>query len=255
VKRILTTCLLVLLAACSDDDGTFRHARQLDGGGGTTKREPGVCTLADCPVPDMGIACCTPLAQCGFDPNGLGLNCVPNPGEPVADRVCKLADCPTPTLGTACCTPLALCGFDPFASGLICLGYPPPTPPVGDAGVSVCEVSSCPQPDTGFACCLANGECGVDPFGINLCFVPPPPPVDAGTPPPISTSPPDDPSVTGECPSYLGAFGPVWGCCSDYGVCGTFASGTCLLPIGAPLPIDPDGDAGLPAPFLRCSPP
>lgn len=254
MKRIVIPCLLLMLAACGDDDDDLKPSKQRDSG--ADEHEPGVCKLADCPEPAMGNACCTPLAQCGFDPSGLGLNCVPNPGQPLSDRECRLDDCPTPVVGSACCTPLAECGFDPFASGLICFGYPQPAPPLPDAGAPTCEVSSCDQPPTGLACCLPNGECGVDPFGINLCFAPPPPLSDGGFLPPPSTTPPDDPSVDGQCPSYLGAFGPVWGCCSEYGVCGTFAADTCLLPIGAPLPVDPnDADAGVPAPFLRCSPP
>lgn len=247
MKRILTSCLLLLLVACGDDDNDFRHARQLDSG--TKEREPGVCKLADCPAPDMGIACCTPLAQCGFDPSGSGLNCVPNPGSSAAG-VCKLDECPQPGIGSPCCTPYAACGFDPFASGLVCFGYPPSFPTI-DAGAEVCDPFLCPQPVIGYPCCQGNGECGVDLFGVNVCTSTAIP--DAGPVPEPMTTPPEDPSVDGQCPSFLGALGPVWGCCSAYGVCGTFESETCLLPVGTPLPLDPDSDAGLDG-VLRCRP-
>jgi hypothetical protein len=44
----------------------------------------------------------------------------------------------------------------------------------------------------------------------------------------------------------------VWGCCSPYGVCGTFQFGACLIPIGAPLPVSIEEDAGDPT---LCNPP
>jgi hypothetical protein len=258
--------MVLSLMACADgrdrflfggyvaDDGG-RGDAGLDAGGHT----PGVCKLSECPVPDTGVACCTPTAQCGMDTTGLGLNCVPLPGDTYAsDRVCTLAECPTPTIGTACCTPFAQCGFDPFGTGLTCFAYPAPPP---DAGTPqpACDLTTCPEPDGGgpAACCLANGQCGVDTLGIGICFAPAPPaPAPAPAPTPV-TGPPDDPSITGECPSYLGAFGPVWGCCSDYGVCGTFQAGACLLPVGTQIPVslptDEDGGAGISYPL--CTPP
>jgi hypothetical protein len=217
-----------------------------------------VCKLAECPRPGFGLACCTPNAECGMDPSGLGLLCVPNP-DVVSNRVCELAACPTPVIGNACCTPFAQCGFDPIGNGLSCFSFPPAINI--DAGLPpvTCDPNECPDPESGgFGCCLPNGECGVDPFGINWCF-PKVPVIDGGTAPtlpPISTRPPDDPSVTGECPSFLGFFGPVWGCCSDFGVCGTFAFDECLIPVGTPLPVSrPDEDAGQSGGYPLCTPP
>ncbi|MGD8863766.1 MAG: hypothetical protein PVI30_27375 [Myxococcales bacterium] len=66
------------------------------------------------------------------------------------------------------------------------------------------------------------------------------------------TEPPDDPSITGECPSFLGFFGPIWGCCSDFGVCGSFASGECLLPAGTQIPA---AGEDLPEGVLTCTAP
>jgi hypothetical protein len=71
----------------------------------------------------------------------------------------------------------------------------------------------------------------------------------------MSTDPPNDPSVTGECPSYLGGNNiPVWGCCSKFGVCGTFLYDMCFLPFGTQLPVpsNSDQDAGIPG---LCTPP
>lgn len=264
MKRCLIPCLLLaLLGACDDDDDLDDFERpHRDAGGDQSPGSgsgSGVCRLSECPTPQMGAACCTPLAECGMDPAGLGLNCVPNP-DVTTERECVLDECPEPTVGIACCTPLALCGFDPFGSGQVCFAFPPPgTIP------EFCDPAACPSPEGGFGCCAANGECGVDPFGIGWCF----PSVaggeveeDAAVPeelpplPPISTEVPDDPSITGECPSFLGFFGPVWGCCSGFGVCGTFAYDECLLPAGTELPVGPpDEDAGQTEPFLRCTPP
>lgn len=255
------------LVACDDDDddGYLWRARR-DSGAQDATTGPGVCRLSDCPRPEMGVKCCTPDAECGMDPTGVGLACVLNP-DVDSNRVCVLDACPTPVVGNACCTPFAQCGFDPFGIGQACFAFPPSINV--DAGVppETCDATECPDPEAGgFGCCLPNGECGFDPFGINVCFAPQdqlPPADDAGLElpplrplPPISTQPPDDPSVTGECPSFLGFFGPVWGCCSDFGVCGTFAAGECLLPLGTQLPVSqPDEDAGMSTAYPLCTPP
>jgi hypothetical protein len=251
---------------CGDDDSDLFAGQD---GGQYDGSEPGVCKLSECPSPPMGVACCTPTAQCGMDPLGLGLNCAPLPGEPLSDNVCVLADCPTPVVGTPCCTPFGSCGNDPYATGQVCFANPPPVNlpplPTPDASVEpICPLDDCPVPEVGAACCLPTGECGVDPFGIGFCF-PPPPEVDedASVPefptfpepeplPPPMTEPPDDPSITGECPSFLGFFGPIWGCCSDFGVCGTFASGECLLPAGTQIPASGEE---LPETVLTCTAP
>ena len=110
----------------------------------------------------------------------------------------------------------------------------------------------------GFSCCTNDKACGYDPTGAGLCWANP---ADAAVPE-IDTSVPDDPSVRNSytadgiaCPSYLGAVGPIWGCCSDYGICGTWAYDACLLPIGTQLPVraapPQDEDAGV-EPFIRC---
>ncbi len=268
MKRLVVACLGLALFSCGEGRNAFRASRDgFDAGVGAPRlrdaavdaamdatMKPGVCELSKCPVPDAGLACCTPNAQCGMDPTGLGLNCVPLPGQISTDAVCVLAECPTPTVGNACCTPFAQCGVDPFGTGQICFANPPAT----DAGAPqpTCDLTKCPEDDAGATvCCLADGSCGVDSLGIGVCFAPPPSSTDTN-PPPV-TGPPDDPSITGECPSYLGAFGPVWGCCSDYGVCGTFDTGTCLLPIGTQIPVvlpsDEDGGDGHAYPL--CVPP
>ena len=102
---------------------------------------------------------------------------------------------------------------------------------------------------------MPNGECGVDSLGIGICFANQPAAPDGG--PPAVVKPPDDPSITGECPSYIGLNGPVWGCCSAYGVCGLFADDQCLLSIGTQIPTGPPPpkEAGVTEPFLRCTPP
>jgi hypothetical protein len=271
VKRWLVSCWLVPclalpLAACDDDDDIeYRRPHRDSGAEDAGEQEPGVCRLADCPQPDMGIACCTPSAECGMDPTGIGLACVPNP-DVGSNRECVLDECPTPVIGNACCTPFAECGLDPFGTGVACFAYPP-TINVDAGVIDVCDPTECPDPETGgFGCCLPNGECGVDPLGINLCFAPPVPlpplEIDAGFElpplqplPPISTEPPDDPSITGECPSFLGFFGPVWGCCSDFGVCGTFAFDQCLIPVGTVIPVSSDEDAGTSSGYPLCTPP
>lgn len=250
MKRILIPCLLMMLAACGDDDDDLRQARQPDGGGGDST--PGVCALSKCPTSEAGVACCTPYGKCGYDPTALGLACVPNSGQAFSDRECVIADCDEPLEGKACCTPYAECGFDPFEDGIYCFPIPEEIPPF-DAGVPACEVSSCAEADAGIACCLDNGECGIDPFGVGLCF-PTEPLTDGGIVlEPISTTPPDDPSVDGQCPSYIGFAGPIWGCCSEFGVCGTFLDENCFLPEGTPIGIDPDADAGLVG-VLTCKP-
>lgn len=257
----LALVLSLLAVGCSDDENdVFSGNRsQLDGGNLTDPDGPGVCDLNNCPSPPVGVACCTPLAQCGVDPLGLGLNCAPLPGGALSDSVCVLDECPLPIIGSACCTPFGLCGNDPYASGQVCFANPPPVNlPVSDAGPT-CDLLECPTPEVGLSCCLPNGECGVDPWQIGFCL-PPPVEVDAEPLPPLElpavmTEPPDDPSVDGQCPSFLGFAGPVWGCCSDFGICGTFAFEECLLPVGTPLSVD-GADAGpLPEGLLGCTPP
>ena len=117
-----------------------------------------------------------------------------------------------------------------------------------DAGSSDCDVRECPYPAIGFRCCAVDGRCGTDLYGFGQCaptvdFTQPA--VDGGGLPATPIEPPDDPSVTGECPSFLGLTGPVWGCCAKYediGICGTFQFGECLIVAGAPIPMaDEDG--------------
>jgi hypothetical protein len=266
--RYLIPCVLLSVWACGEGNHSYRSGRIEDDGGmdaaalvdaTTFKQTPGVCKLSKCPVPDTGIACCTPQAECGMDPTGLGLNCVPLPGSTSsAEAVCTLKDCPKPTSGDACCTPFAECGFDPFGNGIFCFANPAST---ADAGMSqpACDLTKCPEVDDGgaAACCLSDGTCGVDTFGVGVCFAPPPATGPTQPEPPVSTTPPNDPSITGECPSYLDVTGPVWGCCSDYGVCGTFAADACLIPIGSEIPVvlptDEDGGKGHAYPL--CVPP
>lgn len=210
------------------------------------------CAIDECPLPDVGFVCCTNDDQCGVDPNGLGV-CWPNP-EPVDAAVpeptCPIADCPLPVFGFSCCTNDGECGVDPNGLG-VC--YPPPE----DAGMPepTCDIDACPVPEVGLVCCTNDGGCGVDPNGLGVCY---PPVEDAGVPPEPDFSPPDDPSITGECPSYLGPANlPIWGCCSGFGVCGTWNYDACLLPVGTQLPVGPPPpvDAGIQEPFLRCEPP
>lgn len=250
MKRFLVLSAVFLAVGCSTDDrfGDKDNHHEAGNSAVDAATPPNVCELAECPRPEVGLACCTPLAQCGTDPSGLGLTCVPNAGSASSEMVCALSDCPEPTVGIPCCTPFAQCGFDPTSSGLPgwCFANPPDVTAAG-IDAAVCDVSKCPAADGGAsACCLPNGDCGVDSWGIGICFAPPPDLGDAAVPP-ISTTPPDDPSVTGECPSYLSAVGPVWGCCSDFGVCGTFANDSCLLPVGTVIPVSDEGtedDAG-----------
>lgn len=204
----------------------------------------GVCDLSKCPTPTTGVACCTPSALCGADTTGFGV-CVANPGQ--ALPICELATCEVPPVGEACCLPNGRCGRDPWATGGQCFANPPKVN--GDAGGPLCDLASCPSPEDGIACCLASGNCGVDVLGLGFCAKP----VDGGVT--MSTDPPDDPSITGECPSYLGAGNvPVWGCCSTFGVCGTFLYETCLLPPNTqiPVPADRDEDSGIRG---LCTPP
>jgi hypothetical protein len=254
VKRTSLLCALLLLAAC-DDDEPFRYNRRGDAGldGSASQHKPGVCDLDKCPTPEMGAACCSPQGQCGFDPIGLGLTCAPNPGEP-SGKVCDLAMCSEPTTGNACCTPYGECGFDPFSSGLICFGYPAMSRE--DAGAPTCDLTKCPTTDGGpRACCLDNGGCGLDSLDIGICVEPEADAgTDAGSP---MTGPPDDPSVTGECPSFIDFDGsPIWGCCSQWSLCGTFDFGQCLLPAGTQIGGDSvsEEDAGADGP-RRCTPP
>lgn len=217
-----------------------------------------VCVVANCPLPTIGNQCCTGYGTCGYDPTETGLVCYQNPvtvrgdaGQP--EPTCPVEECPLPEVGFACCTNAGGCGTEyPNLPGL-CYPNPEPVEPT-------CPIEDCPLPEVGFACCTNAGGCGtMYPNLPGLCY-PEVEPTDGGMPDagPIDTSVPDDPSVTGECPSYIGINGlPVWGCCSDYSVCGTFAYGACLLPAGTQIPVGPapDADAGVTEPFMRCTPP
>lgn len=245
-------CVVMFAAACGDDEDCEVNA-QGDGCFDPKAVEPGVCDLSVCPEPEMGVACCLPDARCGMDPAGLGLNCAPNPGDPIGSEPCELKDCPLPLVGEACCTPNSRCGTDPYASGLVCFANPPPVNIPPDSAYLRCDSEECPTPPFGFPCCLPDGSCGADLSGWGFCSALPRM-ADAGLPPGLT--PPDDPSVNGECPSYLGVLGPVWGCCTDIGVCGTFYADECLIPIGTPLPVPgDDDDAGLLPGQMSCTPP
>jgi hypothetical protein len=266
VKRFLLSCTVLLAVACSTDD-RFRADHKGPGSeaGKTADVDAappkGVCELSDCPRPEVGLACCTPLAQCGTDPSGLGLTCVPNAGGAASELVCNLSDCAEPTVGIACCTPFAQCGFDPFSSGLWCFANPADVN-VDGMDAAVCNLDECPAADGGpAACCLPNGECGVDSWGIGVCFAPPPEPIDASFTLPDAAMPdydsvkPDHPSIDPSCGGYIAPTGPVWGCCTTFGVCGTFLQGTCQLPVGTVISGTPlEDDAGEPI-FPYCTPP
>jgi hypothetical protein len=256
VKKTILLCLLLggTLIGCGDDDDSTLPANDVDRDAATDRPGDGICDLSACPEPDMGIACCAPNGACGSDPTGVGLVCVANAGE---GNVCELDECPEPTVGNACCTPFGTCGIDPFETNIFCFANPPlyPDPPAEDAAAPNCDPADCPVPEVGLGCCMTNGRCGVDTFEIGWCLSTPVE-VDGGTPPDISVTPPDDPSVDGQCPSFIGLAGePVWGCCSDFGVCGTFAGETCFLPAGTPIPSLSDVDAGELEGLLLCSPP
>jgi hypothetical protein len=255
--RTLPLWLLMIasIAACGDSDTVLKESGKKDSGTVVVPPLPGydaavyvspagICDLSECPVPAIGLACCTPLAQCGFDLLGNGASCVANAGEPRPDKECRLDKCPEPEVGLACCTPTGDCGADPFSTGAVCFANAMPV----DAGTSECNVRDCPYPAIGFRCCAPDDRCGTDLYGFGQCApnvnIEPPPAVDAGQPA-APVDPPDDPSITGECPSFLGLTGPVWGCCTEYegiGICGTFQFGECLIPAGAPIPMaDEDG--------------
>lgn len=234
-RWMVVLLLGVAALGCGDDDNSDSDA------GHDAGLVPGVCELSKCPAPETGIACCTSDARCGSDP-GVGV-CMPND---VAPNVCDLAECDVPPTGIACCLPNGKCGRDPWELG-VC--FPNPPRQNADAGGPLCDLESCESPEDGVACCLPTGKCGVDMTGLGFCVRPTP--ADAGDP----NGPPDDPTVTGECPSYLGAGNvPVWGCCSRFGVCGTFAYDMCLLAPGTqiPVPANDGEDAGIPG---RCTPP
>jgi hypothetical protein len=238
------------LASCPKPDAGPAPCCQLNGQCGVDTLgiglcfPPPTCNLSKCPRPVEGgpAACCQPNGQCGLDTLGIGL-CFPPPSP-----LCDLEACPKPDGGfRSCCLQNGQCGVDTLGIGL-CFA-PPPAP--------TCDLSLCPHRADGLrTCCLPNADCGVDLLSIGICFAPPPPVPDGGVTPP-NTTPPDDPSITGECPSFLGLLGPVWGCCSAYGVCGTFAANQCLLPLGTQLPVGPPPpeEAGVTEPFLRCKPP
>jgi hypothetical protein len=234
----------------------------------------------------LGTPCCTALGGCGWDPFASGLICFANP--PVLKPPCDITKCPETDGGLArCCLPNGTCGVDSLGIG-ICFPPPPPPPPPtcdittcagGEGGIkpcclpngqcgldslgtgfcfpppaeATCDLAKCPHdPNQPRPCCLPNGQCGADTLGIGICFLPPLPPV--------STQVPDDPSITGECPSYLGLFGPLWGCCArvgKFGVCGQFTANQCLIPIGTQLPTGPApaADSGKVENFVRCAPP
>ncbi|HVU02367.1 MAG TPA: hypothetical protein VHE30_11475 [Polyangiaceae bacterium] len=339
-KHLLVPVPLVLALFSGCDDSSLKKTGDAGSTGEPSTHTPGVCSPGECPKPAQGIACCTPNADCGTDPTGLGLGCTPNP-DTLKAQECKLSVCQKdhkPPIGNACCTPLGECGWDPFMNGVFCFNFPPetdaaPPPPTckldecdpsakpptgikscclpnGQCGwdtlgigfcfpppVPLCDVESCPHTEGGpDACCLLNGKCGLDSLGIGFCFppppeatceldkcpapstgvkaccmpdgscgwdslnvgicFPPPPPLqDAGPPPPPQTTPPDDPSIDAACPSFMGVFGPQWGCCSPWGICGTFLGGTCSLGLGQQIPNGPPPtvDAGK-EPFLRCTP-
>lgn len=238
------------------------------------------CDVEQCPTMDGGFArCCQANGACGFDTLGDG-TCMPPP-------TCDLAKCPPGVEGgpRACCQLNGECGIDTFNVG-IC--FPPPTPlcdldkcPKVDGGAAACclqngqcgvdtlgiglcsappamtcELAKCPKSSSGLrACCMPNGDCGFDSLGIGICFAPPPALPDGGTASVVE--PPDDPSITSQCPSFIGLNGPIWGCCSAYGVCGEFAANQCLLPVGTQIPTGPppSKDSGVTESFLRCTPP
>lgn len=258
MKKAILLCLVLggTLIGCGDDDDGALRGNEHDDDRDAAVDTPGdgICDPSACPEPDMGIACCAPNGACGSDPTGVGLVCVANAGE---GNVCVLEDCPEPTVGNACCTPFGTCGIDPFETNIFCFANPPlvPDEPVPDAGSPLCDLAECPVPEVGIACCRSNGKCGVDVFEIGWC-VPPEVAVDGGTPGPIDFERPDDPSVDGQCPSFVGLDGePVWGCCSALSVCGVFAGETCFLPAGTPIPSLADVDAGELEGVLLCNPP
>jgi hypothetical protein len=246
----------------------------------------GVCDLKKC-QDGAANGCCTPLGECGTDPFGNGIFCFPP--VPPAQPLCPLDKCPAPDGGAKpCCQLNGDCGLDVLGIGLC---FPPPVPlcvlskcPSTDSGPAkccqlngkcgvdalgiglcfppppeaTCDLSTCPKPANGIkACCQPNSDCGWDSLNIGICFPPPPSPPDGGVVvPPVVTTPPNDPSIDRNCPSFIGLFGPQWGCCSPYGVCGTFLGNQCSLGLGAQIPNGPPPtkDAGK-EPFLRCTPP
>lgn len=261
------------------DSPTSRECRRGDGG---KIYSDGV----ECRPQLIGTACCTALGGCGWDPFGSGFVCFANP--PQINPTCDVSKCVTTDGGAkACCLPNGGCGTDALGIG-ICFPPPLPAPP------PTCDVTKCDGDETGLkACCLPNGQCGVDTLGIGVCFPPPPKPTcdlskcgpdpsglrscclpngQCGTdtlgigvcfvpplPPPNYTQVPDDPRISSECPSFIGAFGyPVWGCCErvgKYGVCGQFQGNQCLLFGQIPTGPPPAADSGITEPFLRCTPP
>jgi hypothetical protein len=236
------------VAECPKMDGGPAACCQLDGqcgfdtlGNGSCQPPP-TCDLSKCPTGSEGgpRACCQMNGECGIDTFNVGI-CFPPPRP-----LCDLESCPTPDGGgRACCLQNGQCGVDTLGIGLC---SPPPA--------TTCNLSQCPRSSAGLrACCMPNGDCGFDSLGIGVCFAPPPTLPDGGATPVVE--PPNDPSITGECPSFIGLNGPIWGCCSAYGVCGEFAANQCLLPVGTQIPTGPPPppDAGVTEPFLRCTAP
>ena len=175
------------------------------------------CDINTCPTPDGGAKpCCLPNGNCGTDALGIGI-CFPPPLPPPAPT-CDITLCEADAAAAkSCCLPNGKCGVDTLGIG-IC--FPPPLP-------ATCVLKACPRDPSGYkSCCLPSGACGTDNTGLGICFLPP-------LPPPNYTQVPDDPTITGECPSFIGAFGyPLWGCCErvgKYGVCGQFQGNQCLL--------------------------
>ncbi len=241
--RLLAVLLMGVAAivGCGDDDGN--NASPDSGVDRDSGKVDGVCNPAECPTPINGVACCLPDARCGSDP-GFGM-CIANSDQPPANT-CDLDECDVPPTGVACCLSNGKCGRDPWELG-VC--FPNPPRQNEDAGGPTCDLSECDSPDEGIACCMPSGRCGVDLLGLGFCALA----TDGGVTDP--TEPPNDPSITGECPSYLGAGNiPVWGCCSRFGVCGTFAYDMCLLAPGTqiPVPANDGEDAGIPG---LCTPP
>ena len=247
MRYVAWFCCFCLLTAsgCGNRD-------EVDASGGEDLT-PGVCELDKCPAPETGVACCRPNGGCGQDIAGAGLVCSPNEGDALTANVCILAECPVPSIGAACCTPTGTCGNDPWGLGIACYANSPIE--IVDAGPvpDTCGLADCPLPQVGFSCCTVDDQCGNDPTGAGTCYV---------NPREVSNELPDHPSVDaktddgGYCPSFTSPFGPLWGCCHEFGLCGRFdvVAERCLVPDGTLIPRPREQDAGI-EPFIRCTPP